>query len=158
MPVNRNLTRRRTMSHATTTLITSFATPSSLLRKALMADSILTGLTGLLLVFAAAPVSTRYGLPVGLLRWSGIIFLPFAAFEGWLATRARLQRPAVFAVVACNALWAVDSVLLLLTGWVEPTALGMVFVIAQALFCAVFAELEFIGLRRSTVVEAHAHR
>jgi hypothetical protein len=64
----------------------------------------------------------------------------------------------VFAIVACNALWALDSVLLLVTGWVEPTILGEVFVVGQATVVAVLAELEFIGLRRSTVVEAHAWR
>jgi hypothetical protein len=64
----------------------------------------------------------------------------------------------VFAVVACNGLWALDSVLLLVTGWIEPTVLGEVFVLGQALTAAVLAELEFLGLRRSTLVEAHARR
>ena len=146
------------MSDTTTTLVTTFATPSPLLRKVLAADAIVTGLAGLVMVLAAIPLSTRYGLPVGLLRWAGMICLPFAAFDAWLATRERLQRPAVFFVVACNALWALDSVLLLLTGWVAPTALGTVFVVAQAVLTAVFAELELIGLRRSTLVEAYARR
>ena len=146
------------MSDATTTLITTFATPSPLLRRALAVDAVVTGLVGLALALAAIPLSTRYGLPVGLLRWAGIICLPFAGFEAWLATRTRLQRPAVFFVVACNALWALDSVLLLLSGWVEPTARGTVFVVIQAVFTVVIAELEFIGLRRSTLVEAYARR
>jgi len=83
---------------------------------------------------------------------------PWPAFVAWLGTRERVQRPLVFAVVACNALWALDSVLLLVTGWVEPTILGEVFVLGQAAVVAVLAELEFIGLRRSTLVEAHARR
>jgi len=64
----------------------------------------------------------------------------------------------VFAVVACNAVWALDSVILLLTGWVQPTVLGEVIVLAQAVIVATLAELEFVGLRRSTLVEAHARR
>jgi hypothetical protein len=147
------------MSNATTTtLVTTFTTPSPLLRKALLADALLSGITGLVLAFAAAPLATPFGLAVGLLRWSGIILIPFAALVARLATRERLQRPVVFAVVACNALWALDSVLLLVTGWVEPTILGELFVVGQAAIVAVLAELEFIGLRRSTVVEAHARR
>ena len=146
------------MSDATTTLVATFAAPSPLLRKALTADAVVTGLAGLLMVLAAIPLSTRYGLPAGLLRWAGIICLPFAAFDAWLATRLRLQRPAVFFVVACNALWALNSILLLLSGWVEPTAFGTVFVVAQAVVTAVFAELELIGLRRSTLVEAYSRR
>jgi hypothetical protein len=147
------------MSNATTTsLVTSFTAPSPLLRKALLADALLSGITGLVLLLAAGPLATLEGLPVGLLRWSGIILIPFAAFVAWLGTRERVQRPLVFAVVACNALWALDSVLLLVTGWVEPTILGEVFVLGQAAAVAVLAELEFIGLRRSTLVEAHARR
>ena len=147
------------MSNATTTsLVTSFTAPSPLLRKALLADALLSGITGLALLLAAGPLATLEGLPVGLLRWSGFILIPFAAFVAWLGTRERVQRPLVFAVVACNALWALDSVLLLVTGWVEPTILGEVFVLGQAAVVAVLAELEFTGLRRSTLVEAHARR
>jgi hypothetical protein len=54
-----------------------------------------------------------------------------------------------------NALWAVDSILLLVTGWVTPTELGNTFVVAQALGVASFAVLEYFGfkrLERETVV------
>lgn len=146
------------MPNAPASLVTSFTTPSSLLRKALLADAVLSGLTGLLLLLAAGPLATPLGLPVGLLRWSGIILIPFASFVAWLRAQERTQRPLVFAVVACNALWALDSVLLLFTGWIEPTLVGEVFVIGQAVAVAVLAELEFVGLRRSTLVEAHARR
>ena len=74
----------------------------------------------------------------------------------FVATQARVQRPLVFAVVASNALWALDSFLLLFTGWVDPTVLGEVFVVLQAVVVGVLAELELMGLRRSTLVEAHA--
>jgi hypothetical protein len=147
------------MSNVTTTsFVTRFTTPSPLLRKALLSDALLSGLTGLALAFAAGPLSTPLGLAVGLLRWSGIILMPFAALVARLGTRDRIQRPLVFAVVACNALWALDSVLLLVTGWVEPTILGVMFVLGQAAVVAVLAELEFLGLCRSTLVEAHARR
>lgn len=146
------------MTNATTSLVASFTTPSPLLRKALLADAVLTAITGMLLVFAPTPLAGLLGLPVGLLRWSGIILIPFAAFVAGLRAQERLQRPFVFAVVACNVLWALDSVLLLFTGWVEPTLLGDVFVVGQAIVVAVLGELEFVGLRRSTLVETHARR
>jgi hypothetical protein len=47
-------------------------------------------------------------------------------------------------------------VLLLITRWVQPTPFGEFSVIAQAVMVAVLAELEFIGLRRSTRVESYA--
>jgi hypothetical protein len=49
-----------------------------------------------------------------------------------------------------------DSVLLLLMGWVQTTMLGECFVIGQALFTGAIAEVEFLGLRRSTRVESYA--
>ena len=134
----------------------SFNTPSPLLRRALVADATLTAVTGLTLVFAADPLSTLLSLPAALLVVSGLIFIPFAALAGWLGTRARVHRTLVFAVIVLNALWAVDSVLLLFTKWVEPTLLGELFVISQALFTALIAELQFIGLRRSTAVDSYA--
>jgi hypothetical protein len=144
------------MPNATSSLVKSFTMPSSLLRKALLSDALLSGINGLLLTFAADPLASPLGLPVGLLRWSGIICIPFAAFVAWLGTRDRVHRPLVFLAVAINVIWALDSVLLLFTGWVEPTVLGEVFVVLQAIVVAVLAELEFLGLRRSTLVEAHA--
>ena len=142
----------------TTTVISSFTTPAPLLRKALLADALLSGITGLALALLAGPLATPLGLAVGLLRWSGIILIPYAAFVARLGKRERVQRPLVFIVVACNAVWALDSVLLLVAGWIEPTLLGEVFVLGQAAVVAVLAELQFIGLRRSTLVEAHVRR
>jgi hypothetical protein len=112
----------------------------------------------MLLLLAAGPLAGPLSLPVSLLRGAGILLVPFTAFVAWLRQQERVQRTLVFAVIACNGLWALDSVLLLLTGWVEPTMLGELVVIAQAVVVAVLAELEFIGLRRSTLVEAHARR
>ena len=144
------------MSGTSGRLIRKFTTPSSLLRNALLADAVLSGATGLLLAVAAGPLSTLLGLGVGLLREAGLFILPFAALAAWMRFRERLARTSVFVLVVANALWAVDSVLVLLLGWIEPTTLGEVFVAGQAVIVAILAELQFIGLRRSTLVEAHA--
>jgi hypothetical protein len=144
------------MSNTLGRRVTRFTTPSSLLRNALLADALLSGVTALALVIAAGPLSSLLGLSVGLLRGSGWFILPFAALAASMRFRARLSRIPVFVLVVGNALWAVDSVLVLLLGWIEPTVLGEVFVVGQAAIVAVLAELQFIGLRRSTLVEAHA--
>jgi hypothetical protein len=141
---------------STPTLVSSFTLPSALLRNALACDALLSGLTGLILAFAAGALAGPLGLPAGLLRWAGVTLIPFAGFVAWLRMQERVQRPSVFAVVACNTLWAVDSVCLLFTGWVEPTLLGEVFVIGQTLAVALLAQLELVGLRRSTLVKARA--
>jgi hypothetical protein len=146
------------MSTTTTRVVTKFTTPASLLRKALLADAVLSGATGLLLAIAAGPLSGLLGLSVGLLREAGLFILPFAALAASMRFRQRLSRTSVFVLVVANALWALDSVLVLLLGWLEPTVLGEVFVVGQAVIVAVLAELQFVGLRRSTLVEAHALR
>ena len=135
--------------------ITSFSTPSQLLRRALLADATLTGTSGVLLLLAARPLSTLLAIPSAVLLGAAAIFIPFAIFVGWLGTRPRVYRPLVLAAVVLNALWAVDSVLLLFTKWAQPTPIGESFVVAQAVVVAVIAELQFIGLRRSTLVESY---
>jgi hypothetical protein len=117
----------------------------------LVADAATCGAAGLLMALGASILEEPLGLTVPLLRYAGVSLLPFGALLAYLATRESLPRPAIWAIIAGNALWAADSILLLLTGWVEPTALGEVFIIAQALAVAVFAELEYLGLRRSLV-------
>jgi hypothetical protein len=134
---------------------TSFNTPSPLLRRALLVDATLTGISGVVLLLASGPLSRLLALPPALLLSAAAIFIPFAAFVGWLGTRPRVYRPLVFAAIVLNALWAMDSVLLLFTRWVQPSPLGEFFVIAQGVMVAVIAELEFIGLRRSTLVESY---
>jgi hypothetical protein len=148
--------KEQSMNSVAPRFVTSFNTPSPLLRRALLADAALCAVAGIALVLAAGPLGTFLELPAAVLRIAGVIFIPFAAFAGWLGTRSRVRRTLVFVLIALNALWAVDSVLLLLSGWVETTPLGECFVVGQALLTAVVAEVEFLGLRRSTLVESYA--
>jgi hypothetical protein len=121
----------------------------SFLHRALLADAAATAATGLLLSFGAGALSGLLGLHETLLRFAGLSLLPFAAFVLWLARRPEPSRPAVWGVIAYNAVWAVDSLLILLLGWVAPTTLGYVFVVGQAVVVAAFAELQYFGLRRA---------
>ncbi len=122
---------------------------STFLRRVLAVDAVSSGAMGVVMLLAAAPLSSLLGLPASLLTWSGLSLLPFAAFVGWLATRELPPRAAVWAVVICNVLWALDSVILLASGWSDPTPLGKVFVVSQAVFVALLAELQFFSLRRT---------
>ena len=58
-------------------------------------------------------------------------------------------RSGVWAVVLINALWVIDSFALLASAWPDLTLLGKVFVLFQAVFVAILAELQFFGLRRT---------
>lgn len=122
---------------------------STFLRRVLLLDAVSSGAMGILLLTAGGTLAGLLELPAELLKEAGWVLVPFALAVGFLATRARLPRAAVWAVIAVNAVWAVDSVLLLFTGWVQPNSLGYVFVLGQAAFVAVMAELQYIGLRKS---------
>ena len=126
--------------------------PSSFLRRVLIVDALTSAAMGLLLAVAAGFLERLLGVPAALLDYAGLSLIPFAALVAYVGTRPNLPRPGVWAVIVCNVLWAADSIVLLLSGYVAPTGLGYAFVIAQALFVAILAELEFIGLRRSPVV------
>jgi uncharacterized membrane protein YoaK (UPF0700 family) len=110
---------------------------------------VLTGATGLLLLLGAPFLAGLLELPEVLLRSAGLVLLPFVAFVAYVATREHFHRSAIWTVIGVNALWAAASVALLLSGWVAPNLFGAAFVIFQAVVVAVFAELEYLGVRRS---------
>ncbi|RKH25427.1 hypothetical protein D7Y13_33135 [Corallococcus praedator] len=126
----------------------------SLLRRALLLDGVASGAMGLLMAAAAGPLGPLLGLEPGLLRAAGLGLIPFALLLGYLASRDTLPAWPVWFVVAVNGLWVVDSVLLMTHGPTTPTGLGMLFVAAQAAAVALFAALEYAGLRRGTAALA----
>ena len=123
--------------------------PTPLLRQALVADAAASGACGILMLAGASPLSELLGLPAGLLRACGAVLIPYAVLVGLMGRRDTVARPLVWAVILCNAVWVADSLLLLMSGWVQPTALGTAFVLAQALLVGLFAQLQALGLRRS---------
>ena len=122
---------------------------NTFLRYALLADAVASGATGLLLIAGADLLTGLLGLPVALMREAGLLLVPYVALVVFVGTRETIARPAVQAIIALNLLWVVGSMGLLMGGWVAPTALGTAFVIAQAVVVGVFAELQFVGLRRT---------
>lgn len=121
---------------------------TSFLRKVLWLDAVsCVAMSAMLLLFANA-LQGPLGLEPGFMRAAGATLLPFAAFVAWAASRERTPRVAVGWIIAINALWVIDSLAILFLGWVQPTAIGTAFVVAQAVFVGVLAELEFVELRR----------
>lgn len=123
---------------------------SPFLRWALFADAAASGGTGLLMLLFARPLESLLGIPPDLMFNAGVFLVPYALFVGFLGTRPTLANWVVWTVIGANLLWAIDSILLVAGAWVSPTALGYAFVIGQALVVALFAELQFLGLRRSS--------
>lgn len=116
------------------------------LRPLLAIDAATCAVMGLVLNIAAAPLAALTGLPAALLGAAGLSLLPIALFMALVAWRP--HPAAVRLVVLGNAAWVAASLLLVVpTGWVAPTTLGIAFVLAQALAVAVLALLEQAAAR-----------
>lgn len=124
---------------------------SVLLRRVLLADAIVSAATGIAMMLGAEMFSPLLGVPAALLRWAGVILVPFAMFVGAVAVRDSISGAAVRVVIVANLLWAADSVLLLFTGWVDPTVLGYAFILGQAVLVAALAEAQHIGLKSAAL-------
>jgi hypothetical protein len=118
------------------------------LRRKLLADAVLSGLSGLLMIAGAGPLATLLRLPRPLLFWAGLALLPFAVVNAWLGLRATAPRRAVLAIILCNACWAAESLIALACGWLQPSAPGMAVVLFQALAVAALADAEYRDLHR----------
>jgi quinol-cytochrome oxidoreductase complex cytochrome b subunit len=119
------------------------------LRYALIGDAVASGATGLLMAAGAGILTGLLNLPEELLRYAGMFLLPYAAIVAYIGTRPEVSKAAVWAVIAINALWTVESIGLLIGNWVAPTTLGYAFVIFQALVVLAFAEAQYLGLRHA---------
>ncbi len=124
--------------------------PSLLLRRAIQIDAVVSGAMALLLTFAAGTLAPLLQLPEALLLESGLFLIAYMALIGWLGLRATMPRLLVLAVIIGNAAWTLGSIGLLFSGAVSPNLLGQIFVAAQAIAVGVFAELQFVGLRKSS--------
>ena len=119
------------------------------LRKVLYLDAATSGGAAILCIAGASFLAPVTGLPQGLLFWAGVVLVPFVALLLALARRTTAPRPILVDVAAINALWVAASLGLLASGLLEPTVLGIIFVVAQALAVALFAALQFSALRAS---------
>jgi hypothetical protein len=117
----------------------------------MLADAAISGATGLMMLAGADLLSAMLGVPAPLLRYAGLILLPFAAMVLYLARHAHLSRAGVRTVIALNVAWVAASILALVAGWIAPTTLGVAFVIFQAVVVAGFAELQYTGLRKAAL-------
>jgi hypothetical protein len=124
--------------------------PSLFLRRAIQADAIFSGASAVLLTLGAAEFAPLLNLPEALLRQTGLFLVAYAALVGWLGTRATMPRPLVIIVIAGNAAWTVASIALLFSDAVTPNLLGEAAIAMQAIVVGALAELQYIGLRRSS--------
>jgi hypothetical protein len=119
------------------------------LRRVLQADGLSSGISGAALTFGAGPVGAFLGLETTwVLVLIGILLLVYAAALFYAAAQERIERQFLAAVIALNVAWVIGSGVILLTEWLPLTPGGWWAVAVVADAVAIFAALQYYGLRR----------
>ena len=118
------------------------------LRSILFLDAVASGAMALLLLAGVGVLDSLFDLSTTFLRGVGVLLVPWVAMLLLVATRKVIPAGAVWGIVALNLLWVVGSVVLLLGDWVEPNALGVAFVIVQAIAVALITACQVECLAR----------
>jgi hypothetical protein len=118
-----------------------------LLRGSLWIDAGLSGANGAVFLVAAGPIGEALGLSTALVAALGAFFVAYASALAFLATRSWLGPEQVRLVAAGNTGWVVASAVVLVSGLLDPTTAGDVWLIAQALLVLDFALLQAYAAR-----------
>jgi hypothetical protein len=117
----------------------------SLLRFAMRADATFTGLCGLAIAFVADPLSELTGLPSGVEFGLGAFFVLYGLVVFSLAAAPNL-RNAGLGVVGANIAFTFGAIA---APEVTPmTASGVAASLISAVYTAVFAAFQYLGVRR----------
>src|SRR5262249_229053 len=130
-------------------VMTNVVPMSRPLRLALLADAAASGVTAALLVAGADFLESLLVLPVALIRGAGMVLTPYVILVIFVASRPATRVNTVNAIIGINAAWTAASALLLVSGLVVPSALGMTFVLAQGLAVGAFGVIQYVCLRHA---------
>lgn len=125
------------------------AVRSTFLRFVIGADAAACGLMGAAFAFDAGLLAQPLGLSPAFMQPVGLFLLVYATGLVVMALRPTLPRPAVWTLVAFNAVWAIESFAIMALGWVQPTQLGVGFIAAQAVAALIVGDLQYIVLHRA---------
>lgn len=123
--------------------------PSTLLRRALVANALFSGLSGMILALGARAVASFLGLNNAIfITVAGALLLLYAAGLFYVATRPAVNRMAAWLAVILDLLWVGGSAVILLSGWLPLTTAGKwaVGIVAEMVF--LFALFQYLGIRR----------
>ena len=130
------------------TALTSTGQPTdSLLRFAMRADAVLSGLTGIALLILAPQVAEWSGTTPAVEYATGGFFVIFSAAVLALAARQAIRTSGLVLAVG-NALFSVLTVVVVLADVWPLTTTGVVLVLGTGVYTLVMAELQYVGVRR----------
>jgi hypothetical protein len=124
---------------------------SLLLRRTLQANGIFSSLGGVLLIAGTVPITAFLGLQTPIiLIVVGIVSLLYAVSLFLTTARPSIDRRAGMTYAIIDGACAVASFVILFTGWVPLTTEGNWAIGLFAIIGAIFAELQFLGSRRTS--------
>jgi hypothetical protein len=129
----------------TTTLSTTSS--DSLLRMAMRVDAVLSGLCGVVLMAAAGPISGFTGFSKAAEFGTGAVFVGYAVVV-FLAAGLQRVRTAGIATAVANVVFTAAAVIAVIE--LDLTTAGVVLTLASAVYTLVFADLQYLGVRRIT--------
>ncbi len=128
---------------------TSQSPKSNLLRRSLLTDGLVSGISGVILIVGAKPLTSFLGLDIPLiLVVIGVVLVLYAAMLLQAAIRTPPNRQTARAAVILNLVWVFGSAVILVTGWPPLTTWGKWMIAIVADVVAVFAVLQFYGIWR----------
>ena len=133
------------------------AKTESLLRKGLLANAAFSGLSGLILLLFSSPLTVLLGaVPRGALLVVGGVLLLYSV-DLWRTSQATpMPRGRIVYFIVMDVLWVVGSVLLVWGVALSFTTAGRWVVLMVADVVAVFAIVQYVGLRRVPPSKAEA--
>jgi hypothetical protein len=119
----------------------------SLLRFAMRADAICSGLMGIAGIPLAGWLAKTSGTPIAFEYTVSALFIIFGVAVFWLAAQPSVRRAGMWVAIG-NLLFTAASVVLVLTDVFPLTTTGVVLTLGTAAYTAVIGELQYQGWRR----------
>ena len=130
------------------TALTHSPRTDSLLRLAMRADAVLTGLIGVVGVPLAGWLAHAAGTTVAFERAMAAFYIAYGVVVLALSTLESVKVPGM-AVIIANVAYTAGAVALVLAGVFPLTTLGVVLILASGIYTLAFAELQYVGWRRA---------
>jgi hypothetical protein len=122
---------------------------TGLLRLVLLADGIGCIGMGLAMLPLTGWLEETLGLPSVLLIALAAYLVAYGAAETFVGTRQEATRSSVIALIVLNAMWVLDSAIVLAAGWFSPTDAGTITIAVLAAGVLGVTALQAFAYRRA---------
>ena len=131
------------------TALTHSTQTDSLLRLAMRADAVITGLSGIAGVPLVGWMAQIAGTTVAFEKAMAAFYIAYGVVVFALSMRRSVKAPGL-AVIIANVAYTAGAVALVLAGVFPLTTLGVVLILGSGVYTLVFAELQYVGWRRAS--------